>query len=96
MPPSREDITLILQIEQALKPSKPAKKFVWSDAVAGDTVGTAFFDTYGWDSDERMHINEVATYYVMYGMVWKYGFVDESSCSTGCPLRCTGSASGRS
>jgi hypothetical protein len=77
MAPSREDFQLLLQIEQAMKPGKAAKQFVWSDGVKGDYAGPGFFDKYGWDSDERIHVNEVASYYEVFAMAWQCGFVDE-------------------
>ena len=77
MAPSREDFQLLLQIEQAMKPGKTAKQFVWSDGVKGDYAGRGFFEKYGWDSDERMHVNEVASYYEVFAMAWQRGFVDE-------------------
>ena len=77
MAPSREDFQLLLQIEQAMKPGKTAKQFVWSEGVKGDCAGPGFFEKYGWDSDERMHVNEVASYYEVFAMAWQRGFVDE-------------------
>ena len=68
MAATREDVQLLLHIEQVFKPSRDAKRFVWTDAVQ---EGEGWFDRYAWDSDERMHINEYSTYFEFYGMLWK-------------------------
>jgi hypothetical protein len=74
MTATREDVQLLLQTDQALKPGLAAKKFVWTDVVED---GEGFFDRYGWDSDERFHINEVATYFETCGLLWKMGLIDQ-------------------
>jgi hypothetical protein len=77
MVPSREEFQLLLQIEQVMKPGRAAKQFVWSDGVKGIYAGPGFFENYGWDSDERMHVNEVASYYETLALAWQRGFIDE-------------------
>ncbi|HVE98625.1 MAG TPA: hypothetical protein VNA12_05540 [Mycobacteriales bacterium] len=72
---SRDDFQLMLQIEQTFKPSRAAKMFCWSDAV--QIGGHEFFDRYGWASDERMHVNEYATFFEMCALAWRRGFVDD-------------------
>lgn len=79
MAPSREDFLLLLQIDQACKPGKEAKKFVWSGRASGENGGHAFFDKYGWDSDERMYVNEVATYYETCADAWQHGFITDEA-----------------
>ena len=74
MAATREDVHLLLHLEQVYKPSSESKKFVWSDACK---EGQGWFDRYGWDSDERMHVNEYATYFEMLAMMWRRGLVDE-------------------
>ena len=74
MAPTREDVQLLLQIEQVFKPSKEAKKFAWSDGVEN---ADGWFDRNPWDSDERMLVNEFSTYFEMVAMIWRYGLVDE-------------------
>jgi hypothetical protein len=76
MAPSREEFQLLLQIEQVMKPGKAATQFVWSDGVKGIYAGPGFFEKYGWDSDERMHVNEVASYFETVALAWQRGFVD--------------------
>ncbi len=74
MAATREDIQLLLQIEQVFRHSPEAKRFVWTDAVQ---VGEGWFDRYAWDSDERIYVNEYSTYFEFYGMLWKRGLIDE-------------------
>ena len=77
--PTREDFQLLLQLDQACKFGKDAKKFVWSDAASGENGGHAFFEKYGWDSDERMYVNEVATYYETCADAWLHGFITDEA-----------------
>lgn len=74
MAPTREDIQLLLEVEKVFKPSREAKKFVWSEAVAD---GEGWFDRYGWDSDERLYVNEYSVYFETYALLWRHGLVDE-------------------
>ena len=73
MAATREDVELLLQVEQVYKPGRDAKKFVWTDACQ---EGDGWFDRYGWDSDERMHVNEYSTYFEMLAMLWQKDLVD--------------------
>ncbi|MFN2526542.1 MAG: hypothetical protein ABR505_09845 [Actinomycetota bacterium] len=66
---TRDDVTLMLQVEQTFGPSVEAKKFCWRDETS--KLGADFFDKYGWDSDERFYVNAVATWCEIYGMLWK-------------------------
>jgi hypothetical protein len=77
MAPPREEFQPLLQIEQVMKTGRAATRFVWSDGVKGIFAGPGFFEKYGWDSDERMHVNEVASYYETLALAWQRGFVDE-------------------
>jgi hypothetical protein len=74
MPATKEDLHLLLEMEQTLKPSSEAKKFAWSSATK---EGEGWFDRYPWDSDERMYVNEYSTYFELYGLAWKQGLLDE-------------------
>ncbi len=74
MTATREDVQVLLHFEQVYKPSREAKKFVWTDACQD---GDGWFDRYGWDSDERMHVNEYSTYFEMLAMLWRKKLVDE-------------------
>ena len=73
---TREDVDLMLRLDQAFRPSKEAKKFVWSEALAAIVEDRTFFEAYALDSDARFHVNEVATYYEMVGMLWQKGLLD--------------------
>ena len=73
MTATREDVQLLLQIEQVFRPSKEAKKFAWSEATKN---GEGWFDRYGWDSDERVYVNEYSTYFEMCGMLMQMGLID--------------------
>lgn len=73
MAATREDVQLLLQVEQTFKPGREAKKFAWSDATKD---GEGWFDRHGWDSDERMHVNEYSTYFEMCGMLMQMGLID--------------------
>ena len=75
MPATRDDIRLLLEVERTLKPSTEAKKFAWSKEVE---QADGFFDRYGWNSDERFHVNEFSTYFELCGLIWKQGLVDEA------------------
>ena len=74
MAPTREDVQLLLQVEQVFKPSREAKKFVYTDAVQD---GEGWFDRYGWDSDERMHVNEYSTYFETFAVLWQHDLIDK-------------------
>ena len=73
---TREEVDLMLRLDQLYRPGKEAKKFVWSEALEAVAKDGSFFDTYALDSDERFHINEGATYYEMVGMLWRKGLLD--------------------
>ena len=73
---TREDVDLMLRLDQAFRPGKEAKKFVWSEALAAVVESGSFFETHALDSDERFYVNEVATYYEMVGMLWQKGLLD--------------------
>lgn len=73
---TRENVDLMLRFEQIYRPSREAKKFVWSEALAACVEDGTFFEKYALDSDERFHINEVATYYEQVGMLWRNGLLE--------------------
>ena len=74
MAPTKDDLRLLLEIERTLRPSKEAKGFAWSDATK---EGDGWFDRHGWDSVERLYVNEFATYFELYAIAWKRGLLDE-------------------
>ena len=74
MPATKDDLRLLLEIDRTLAPRREAKKFVWTEATQ---QGEGFFERYGWDSDERYHVNEYSTYFEFCGMAWRRGLIDE-------------------
>lgn len=76
---SREDVQLLLQLDQVHRPGRQAKQFIWSEAFERAASEGSFFDTYTLDSDERFHVNDVATYYEMVGLLWRSRVVDEEA-----------------
>ena len=76
MSATKDDLSLMLQIEQTYRPSKEAKAFCWSSAVEGDNAAT-FWEQHGLDSDERMNVNAYATNFEFYAFVWDKGLISE-------------------
>ena len=76
---SREDLQLLLQLDQVHRPGREAKQFIWSETFGRAASGGTFFDTFALDSDERFHVNEVATYYDKIGLLWRSGVVHEEA-----------------
>lgn len=74
---TKEDLQLILQMEQTLRPSKAAKAFCWSAEVEGVNAGPGFWDKHGLDSDERLYVNEYSTYFELFSLAWRRGLIDE-------------------
>jgi hypothetical protein len=74
---SREDVQLLIQFDQVYKPDTAAKKFIWSELFTSVVEEGTFFDRFALDSDERFHVNEIATYYELMGTLWRRGVLDE-------------------
>lgn len=72
----KEDVHLLLRLDEVHHPGREARKFVYSREFTEVAEAGTFFDIYALDSDERFFINEVATYYETLGMFWKKGIVD--------------------
>ena len=73
---TKEDVMVLLKLDEVYKPGTDARKFVYSDALAAVVSEGTFFDVYSLDSDERFWINEVATYCELLATFWKEGIVD--------------------
>lgn len=73
----REDVQILLQLDQVYRPKTEAKKFAYSEELADVVKAGSFFETYALDSDERFYINEIATYFEMLGMLWETKIVDD-------------------
>jgi hypothetical protein len=71
----RDDALFMMRFDQLYRPSRLAKQFVWSAGLAATAAAGRFFDEYSLDSDERFHINEVATYFERLGSFWRAGIV---------------------
>jgi hypothetical protein len=74
----KEDVLVLLKLDEVYRPGIEARKFSYSDGLATVVANGTFFETYALDSDERFWINELATYYEMLGTIWKKKIVDES------------------
>ena len=77
MSAKREDVQILLQLDQVYRPKTAAKKFAYSQELADVVKAGSFFDRYPLESDERFYVNEIATYYEMLGMLWKKDIVDK-------------------
>jgi hypothetical protein len=73
---TREDVMVLLKLDEVYKPGTDARKFVYSDELAAVVGEGTFFEVYSLDSDERFWINEVATYFEMLATLWEDGIVD--------------------
>lgn len=78
MTATREDVMVLLKLDEVYRPGIDARKFSYSDELAEVVRDGSFFDTFALDSDERFWVNELATYHEMLGTLWKRGIVDES------------------
>lgn len=74
----RDDVLVLLKVDEVYRPSVEARKFCYSDELARVVAAGTFFETYPLDSDERFWVNEVATYYEMLATLWEEGVVDEA------------------
>jgi hypothetical protein len=70
------DVSLLLQLDQAHKPSVAARQFAYSTELVNVLKNGRFFDTYSMDSVERFYINEMASYFETLGMLRSKGIVD--------------------
>ena len=75
---SKEDIMVLLKLDEVYKPGIDARKFVYSDELAEVVRNESFFETYALDSDQRFWVNEVATYFELLATLWEEGIVDQS------------------
>lgn len=71
-----QDVMLLLQLDQVYRPSVAARQYAHSDELAQVLKNGRFFDEYSMASTERFHINEVATYFELLGMLRSRGIVD--------------------
>jgi len=78
MSTTKEDVLVLLKLDEVYRPGTDARKFSYSDELAIVVRDGTFFKTYALDSDERFWINELATYFEMLGTVWTKKIVDES------------------
>jgi hypothetical protein len=78
MPASREDVMVLLKLDEVYRPSVEARKFSYSEPLAEVVEAGDFFEKYPLDSDERFWVNELATYYEMLATLWEEGIVDGS------------------
>ena len=78
MSATKEDVLVLLKLDEVYRPGTEARKFSYSDELAVVVEEGTFFETYALDSDERFWINELATYFEMLGAVWTKKIVDES------------------
>ena len=75
---TKEDALVLLKLDEVHGPSTEARKFAYSDELAAVVSEGTFFETYGFDSDERFWINEIATYHELLADLWSQGIVDQS------------------
>jgi hypothetical protein len=78
MSATKEDVLVLLKLDEVYRPGTEARKFSYSDELAVVVEEGTFFETYALDSDERFWINELATYFERLGAVWTKKIVDES------------------
>lgn len=78
MAASREDVLVLLKVDEVYRPSVEARKFSYSDELAEVVEAGSFFETFPLDSDERFWVNELATYYEMLATLWEEGIVDRT------------------
>lgn len=78
MSATKDDVLVLLKLDEVYRPGTEARKFSYSDELAAVVEDGTFFETYALDSDERFWINELATYYEMLGTLWSGRIVDES------------------
>jgi hypothetical protein len=78
MSATKEDVLVLLKLDEVYRPGTEARKFSYSDELASVVEDGIFFEAYALDSDERFWINELATYYEMLGTLWREKIVDES------------------
>ena len=77
MAATKDDVLVLLKLDEVYRPGTDARKFSYSDELAAVVDAGTFFETYALDSDERFWINELATYYEMLGTLWREKIVDE-------------------
>ena len=78
----RDDALFMMRFEELFRPGADAKKFVWTEELKAVVEAGTFFDEYSLDSEERFHVNAVATYFERLGEFWRQGIVpDETAMS---------------
>ena len=75
---TKDDVLVLLKLDEVYRPGVEARKFSYSDRLAEVVSAGTFFETYPLDSDERFWVNELATYYEMLATLWEEGIVDAS------------------
>lgn len=78
MAATKDDVFVLLKVDEVYLPGTEARKFSYSDELAAVVAEGTFFETYPLDSDERFWVNELATYYETLGTLWSGGIVDET------------------
>ncbi len=78
MAATKDDVMVLLKLDQVYRPSVDARKFAYSDQLAKVVSAGVFFETYPLDSDERFWINELASYFERIATLWEDGIVDRS------------------
>jgi hypothetical protein len=73
---TREDVMVLLKLDEVYKPGTDARKFVYSDNLAAVVSEGTFFDMYSLDSDERFWVNEVGTYFELLATLWQEEIVN--------------------
>lgn len=73
---SKEDVMVLLKLDEVYKPGREARQFAYSEALADVVRKGSFFDEFSLDSDERFWVNEVATYCELLATLWEGGIVD--------------------
>jgi hypothetical protein len=76
MTATRDDVMVLLKLDEVYKPGTAARKFAYSDRLAEVVATGTFFDEFALDSDERFWVNEVATYCELLATLWEQGIVD--------------------
>lgn len=73
----RDDALFMMRLEELYRPSREAKRFVWSEQLQATAAAGTFFEEYSLDSEERFHVNEVATYFEIMGQFWREGIIPD-------------------
>lgn len=74
----RDEVELLLRLDEVRGFGRDAKRYVWSRAFAEAPVA-GFFDLHPMDSAERLWIDEVATYFELAGVLWRARLVGQEA-----------------